>query len=103
VGAQDAYRVPGPNGPAESCKQESAILRIYGPTSGLTVIAPSTPADAYGLLKSAIRDDDPGVLESEKAYVWTGEYIDDESLVPSRRAIFRRPGKDVTIISFSNP
>ena len=96
----------GPNGPAEylASQHSQSFASYWAHIPGLKVIAPSTPADAYGLLKSAIRDDDPVVvLESEMAYGWTGEVSDEESLVPIGQAIVRRPGKDVTIISFSKP
>jgi pyruvate dehydrogenase E1 component beta subunit len=71
---------------------------------GLKVLAPSTPADAYGLLKSAIRDEDPVVfLESELMYAWKGEVPEAEFLVPIGKAAVARPGADVTIVTFSKP
>ena len=67
---------------------------------GLTLVAPATPADAKGLLKSAIRDDNPVVVfEHKLLYGRKGEVADgDEALVPLARAALRRSGADVTIV-----
>ncbi|MFA5574114.1 MAG: pyruvate dehydrogenase complex E1 component subunit beta [Brumimicrobium sp.] len=74
---------------------------MYAHFPGLKVITPSTPADAKGLLKSAIRDDDPIVfLESERMYGDKGEIPDGEYLIPIGVADIKRKGKDVTIVSF---
>jgi pyruvate dehydrogenase E1 component beta subunit len=96
----------GPNGPAEylASQHSQAFASYWAHAPGLKVVAPSTPADAYGLLKSAIRDDDPVVvLESEMMYAWKGEVPESEFLVPIGRAETRRAGKDITIVSFSKP
>jgi pyruvate dehydrogenase E1 component beta subunit len=96
----------GPNGPAEylASQHSQSFASYWTHVPGLKVVAPSTPQDAYGLLKSAIRDDDPVVvLESEMAYGWTGEVGDEETLVPIGKAIVRRNGKDLTIVSYSKP
>jgi pyruvate dehydrogenase E1 component beta subunit len=67
----------------------------------LKVVTPSTPADAKGLLKSAIRDDDPIVFfESEKMYGDKGEIPEGEYLTPIGVADIKRKGTDVTIVSF---
>lgn len=71
---------------------------------GLQVVAPSTPADARGLLQAAIRSDDPVVYLEHRALYWTkGEAPDgpDSALVPLGRAVVRRPGSDVTIVAWS--
>src|SRR5205823_11897017 len=69
---------------------------------GLKVIAPATPADAKGLLKSAIRDDSPViVLEGEMLYNIKGEVPEGEHIVPIGRAEVKRPGNDVTLICHS--
>jgi pyruvate dehydrogenase E1 component beta subunit len=71
---------------------------------GLHVVAPSTPADARGLLQAAIRADDPVVYLEHRALYWSkGEVPDgeDAALVPLGRAVIRRPGRDVTIVSWS--
>jgi pyruvate dehydrogenase E1 component beta subunit len=74
----------------------------YAQVPGLTVILPATPADAKGLLKSAIRSDDPVVfIEHEVLYVDKGEVPDGEHLVPIGKADIKRPGSDVTLITYS--
>lgn len=71
-------------------------------TPGLRVVAPSTPADAKGLLKSAIRSDDPVIYFEHKAlYTTKGEIPDGEHLVPIGSARVSREGSDVTVISWS--
>lgn len=96
----------GPNGPAEylSSQHSQALHSIFAHVPGLKVVAPSTPYDAKGLLKSAVRDDNPVVvLESELAYAWTGEVPEEEYLVPIGKADIKRKGADVTLIGFSKP
>lgn len=74
---------------------------FYAHVPGLKVITPSNPADAKGLLKSAIRDEDPIVfLESEKMYGDKGEIPEGEYLIPIGVADVKRKGKDVTIVTF---
>jgi pyruvate dehydrogenase E1 component beta subunit len=74
----------------------------YAHVPGLTVIAPSTPADAKGLLKSAIRSDDPVVfLEHEVLYHERGSVPEGEHLAPIGVADIKRPGSDVTLITYS--
>lgn len=74
---------------------------FYAHVPGLKVITPSTPYDAKGLLKSAIRDNDPVVfLESEKMYGDKGEIPDGEYIIPIGVADIKREGADVTIVSF---
>ena len=74
---------------------------MYAHVPGLKVITPSNPADAKGLLKSAIRDNDPVVfLESEKMYGDKGEIPEGEYLIPIGQADIKRKGEDITIVSF---
>ena len=94
----------GPNGAAlqlaaqHSQAWESWVSHI----PGLKVVAPATPADAKGLLKSAIRDNNPVmVLEGEMLYNLKGEVPDGEHLVPIGRADVKREGKDVTLVCHS--
>jgi pyruvate dehydrogenase E1 component beta subunit len=69
---------------------------------GLRVVIPATPADAKGLLKTAMRQDDPVIfLEHESLYSMKGQVPEGEHLVPFGRANVMREGKDVTIISYS--
>jgi pyruvate dehydrogenase E1 component beta subunit len=74
---------------------------FYAHVPGLKVITPSNPADAKGLLKAAIRDEDPVVfLESEKMYGDKGEVPEGEYIIPIGVADIKRKGADVTIVSF---
>jgi len=74
---------------------------FYAHVPGLKVITPSNPADAIGLLKSAIRDNDPVVfLESEKMYGDKGEVPEGEYLIPIGVADVCRKGTDVTLVTF---
>jgi len=96
----------GPNGPAEylSSQHSQALQAMYAHVPGLKVMAPSTAYDARGMLKSAIRDDNPVVfLESELMYAWKDEVPSEEYLVPFGEAVIRRQGKDVSIVSYSKP
>jgi len=96
----------GPNGPAEylAAQHSQSFAAYWAHVPGLKVVAPATPADAYGLLKSAIRDDNPVVvLEAEMMYSWKGEVPDHEYLVPIGKANIMREGSDLTLITFSKP
>jgi pyruvate dehydrogenase E1 component beta subunit len=69
---------------------------------GLRVVIPATPADAKGLLKTAVRQEDPVIfLEHESLYGVKGEVPDGEHLVPFGQANVMREGKDVTLVSYS--
>ncbi len=69
---------------------------------GLKVVIPSNPADAKGLLKSAIRDDNPVIyFEHKKLFSVKGPVPDEEVLVPIGKAAIAKPGKDITIVSYS--
>jgi len=94
----------GPNGAAlqlgsqHSQAWESWLAHI----PGLKVVAPATPADAKGLLKAAIRDDNPViVLEGEMLYNTKGDVPEGEHVVPIGRAEVKREGSDVTLICHS--
>jgi pyruvate dehydrogenase E1 component beta subunit len=94
----------GPNGPAEflASQHSQSFQAFYSHIPGLKVVAPSTPYDAKGLLKSAIRDDNPVVfLEAELMYPWKGEVPEEEYLIPLGRADVKRAGEEVTLVSFS--
>ncbi|WP_442846690.1 pyruvate dehydrogenase complex E1 component subunit beta [Leeuwenhoekiella sp. H156] len=93
-------------GPTASAGQlgathSQAFENWFANTPGLKVIVPSNPADAKGLLKSAIRDDDPVIfMESEQMYGDKGEVPEGEYLIPIGVADIKREGTDVTIVSF---
>ena len=96
----------GPNGPAEylGAQHSQALQSLYAHFPGLKVVAPSTPADGKGLLKSAIRDDNPVLfLESEMMYGVKGEVPEGEHVIPLGTADVKRPGTDITLISYSKP
>jgi pyruvate dehydrogenase E1 component beta subunit len=94
----------GPNGAAHQlgAQHSQATEAFWCHVPGLKVVAPATPKDAKGLLKSAIRDDNPViVLESEVLYGIKGEVPDEEYLTPIGEAEVKREGADVTIIGWS--
>ncbi len=93
----------GPTGAAGmlSSQHSQAFENWFANCPGLKVIVPSNPADAKGLLKSAIRDDDPIIfMESEQMYGLKGEVPDGEYLIPIGSADVKKRGNDVTIVSF---
>jgi pyruvate dehydrogenase E1 component beta subunit len=80
------------------------VESIYSRIPGLVVVAPSTPYDAKGLLKTSIRCDDPVIfLESEKMLNDMGDVPDEEYFVPIGKAKVEREGADVTVISYGRP
>jgi pyruvate dehydrogenase E1 component beta subunit len=94
----------GPNGAAAqvSSQHSHCVEALYGNLPGLIVIAPSNPADAKGLLKSAIRNNNPVLyLESELDYGVKGEVPEGEYTTPIGKAKVVRQGADVTVVSYS--
>ena len=93
----------GPNGAAGqlAATHNTSVEALYAKFPGLKVISISNPDDAKGLLKSAIRDDDPVIfLESELMYGMKGEVSDEEDyLIPIGKARIAREGEDVTIVA----
>ena len=96
--------IRGPGGPAaQLAAQHSQSMETYFyHVPGLKVVRPTTPMDAKGLLKSAIRDDNPVIfIEAETLYNVKGEVPEDpEFLIPLGQAIVRRGGTDVTVIAY---
>ncbi|MDA0935872.1 MAG: pyruvate dehydrogenase complex E1 component subunit beta [Bacteroidetes bacterium] len=93
----------GPTGSAGqlAATHSQAFESWYANCPGLKVIVPSNPYDAKGLLKSAIRDDDPVIfMESEQMYGDKGEVPEGEYTLPIGVADIKREGSDVTIVSF---
>ena len=87
--------------PASSAQHSQSLEGMFCSVPGLTVVAPSTPEDACGMLKSAIRHDDPVLfLEHRMLYQTTGEVPDEEFVVPLGQARIAREGDDVTLISW---
>lgn len=103
------FKVPivfrGPNGSAYqvSSQHSHALEAMYANFPGLKVVMPSTPADAKGLLKSAIRDDNPVIfMEQERMYGIKGEVPEDEDFtIPLGVADIKREGTDCTIVARS--
>jgi pyruvate dehydrogenase E1 component beta subunit len=93
----------GPTGSAGQlgATHSQAFENWFANTPGLKVIVPSNPYDAKGLLKAAIRDDDPVIfMESEQMYGDKGEVPEGEYVLPIGVADIKREGTDVTIVSF---
>src|SRR5512135_3610815 len=94
----------GPNASARQVgsQHSHAMEHFYATIPGLKVIAPAFPADAKGLMKAAIRDDNPVlVMESETLYNIKGEVPDDQDAIPLGVAKIVRQGTDVTIVAYS--
>jgi pyruvate dehydrogenase E1 component beta subunit len=94
----------GPNASARQVgsQHSHAMEHFYAHVPGLKVVAPAFPADAKGLLKAAIRDDNPVlVMESETLYGVKGEVPDGDQVVELGKATIARPGTDVTIAAYS--
>src|SRR3989475_5863121 len=97
------FRGPGGSAYQVSSQHSQALESWYSYFPGLKVVMPATPADAKGLLKSAIRDDDPVIfLEQERMYGMKGEVPDDEDFtIPLGVADIKREGTDATIVARS--
>ncbi|MCP9496898.1 MAG: pyruvate dehydrogenase complex E1 component subunit beta [Pyrinomonadaceae bacterium MAG19_C2-C3] len=103
------YNIPivfrGPNGSAYqvSSQHSQALESWYAHFPGIKVVMPSTPADAKGLLKSAIRDENPVIfMEQERMYGIKGEVPEDaDFIIPLGKADIKREGKDATIVARS--
>jgi pyruvate dehydrogenase E1 component beta subunit len=94
----------GPQGSAGQlgAQHSQMLTNMMASVPGLKVISPSTPYDAKGLLKSAIRDTDPVIfMESEMMYSDMGEVPEEEYLIPVGKADIKREGTDVTIVSYN--
>ena len=102
------FRVPivfrGAGGAANqlAAQHANSFESFYAYTPGLKVLAPSTPGDMKGLLKSAIRDDNPVVFfESELTYSLRGPVPEEEYVIPIGTADVKREGSDITLITWS--
>jgi pyruvate dehydrogenase E1 component beta subunit len=96
------FRGPGGAALQLAAQHSQAFESFYAHVPGLKVIAPATPADAKGLLKAAIRDDDPVVfMEGEMLYNLKGDVPDGEHVIPIGAAEIKRPGAHVTIVCHS--
>jgi pyruvate dehydrogenase E1 component beta subunit len=102
VGCPIVFRGPGGSALQLAAQHSQSFESWYAHIPGLKVLTPGTPADAKGMLKSAIRDDDPVVfIEGEMLYNVKGEVPDGEHLVPIGKAEVKRAGADVTLVCHS--
>jgi pyruvate dehydrogenase E1 component beta subunit len=104
VGVPMVIRTPGGAGAQLTAQHSQSLEGWFAGTPGLKVVAPATPGDAYGMLKSAIRDDDPVLfVENLVLYNLRGEVADDgeDGIVPLGRARIAREGGDLTIVAHS--
>ena len=102
IGCPIVFR--GPNGSAGQlgAQHSTAFESYYANIPGIKVISPSNPYDAKGLMKAAIRDEDPVMfMESEVMYGDKGEVPEEEYLIEIGKADVKRPGNDVTIVSYN--
>ncbi|MES2838488.1 MAG: pyruvate dehydrogenase complex E1 component subunit beta [Bacteroidota bacterium] len=95
------FRGPTASAGMLGAQHSQAFENWYANCPGLKVVVPSNPYDAKGLLKTAIRDNDPVIfMESEQMYGDKGEVPEEEYLIPIGKADIKRAGTDVTIVSF---
>jgi pyruvate dehydrogenase E1 component beta subunit len=95
------FRGPTASAGMLSSQHSQAFENWYANCPGLKVVVPSNPYDAKGLLKSAIRDNDPVIfMESEQMYGDKGDVPEEEYLIPIGKADIKQAGTDVTIVSF---
>ena len=95
------FRGPTASAGQLAATHSQAFESWYANCPGLKVIVPSNPYDAKGLLKSAIRDDDPVIfMESEQMYGDKGQVPEEEYLIPIGEAEIKKEGNDVTVVSF---
>jgi pyruvate dehydrogenase E1 component beta subunit len=94
-------RAAGGAGTGAACQHSQSLEAWFCHVPGLKVVMPSTPYDAKGLLKAAIRDDNPVIFfETKRLYGQTGEVPEDGYMLPIGRADIKRTGKDVTLVCY---
>ncbi len=95
-------RTQGGAGNGLAGQHSQSLEAIFYHIPGLKVVMPATPYDAKGLLKASIRDDDPVIfIEHKLLYMTKGEVPDTDYIVPLGQADIKRPGEDVTLITYS--
>lgn len=98
------FRGPAGGGAQLSAQHSHSLESWYAHIPGLKVATPATPADAKGMLKTAIRDNNPVIfMEHAKLYSTRGEVPEYDYTIPFGVAEVKRPGRDVTIVSYSQP
>ena len=102
LGAPMVVRAPYGGGVRGALYHSQSVEVVFAHTPGLKVVTPATPYDAKGLLKSAIRDDDPVIfLEHKRTYrLVRGEVPDEEYTLPIGRADVKRVGEDISVITY---
>jgi len=95
-------RTQGGAGNGLAAQHSQSLEALFYHVPGLKVVMPATPRDACGLLKAAIRDDDPVIfIEHKLLYMTKGEVPEGETLVPLGKAEIKNPGRDVTLVTYS--
>lgn len=95
-------RTPGGGGRQLGATHSQTLDAIFAHFPGLRVLAPATPYDCKGMLKAALRQDDPVLfIENATLYQKRGEVPDGEFLVPLGKSDIKRSGKDVTLVTYS--
>ena len=96
------FRTPAGSGTGAAAQHSQSLEALLCHIPGLKVVMPSTPYDAKGLLKAAIRENNPvAFFEHKLGYAVKGEVPEEPYTIPIDKADIKRPGKDVTIISYS--
>jgi len=95
-------RTQGGAGNGLAAQHSQSLEALFYHVPGLKVVMPATPGDACGLLKAAIRDDDPVIfIEHKLLYMTKGEVPDGETLMPLGKADVKKAGRDVSLITYS--
>ncbi|MFS8543123.1 MAG: alpha-ketoacid dehydrogenase subunit beta, partial [Limnochordales bacterium] len=95
-------RTQGGGGRGNAAQHSQSLEGLFAQIPGLKVVMPATPADAKGLLKAAIRDDNPVIfIEHKMLYATRGPVPTGEHIVPLGRADIKRPGSHVTVVAWS--
>lgn len=94
------YRTPMGSGTGAAAQHTQSLEALFTNIPGLKIVYPATPADAKGLMKSAIRDPDPVIFLEHKLYGAQGWVPNDGFLVPIGKADIKRQGDDVTLITY---
>jgi pyruvate dehydrogenase E1 component beta subunit len=93
---------PDGGGISAAAQHSQSLESWFVHTPGLKVVVPYEPADVKGLLKSAIRDDDPVIFfQHKRMFNWTGPVTEEHYMIPIGKGVVKRPGKDITILTYS--
>jgi acetoin:2,6-dichlorophenolindophenol oxidoreductase subunit beta len=96
-------RTQGGTGNSLAGQHSQSLEALYYHIPGLKVVMPATPRDAKGLLKAAIRDDDPVIfIEHKQLYMTDGDVPEEDYVVPLGEAEIKRPGTDATLVAWSH-